>query len=131
MQEPQKSKLLYIIHISLIVIGFGLVGSFISSIYGLWRRGDIVSEKEAYLRQLEKEQIQLKNQLSYTLTQEFIEEEARNKLNMIKPGETLVVLPQESSSASELVSTMMVLPQEAVSQKSTIVLWWNLFLGRE
>lgn len=129
MQEPQKPILLNILHVALIIVGFLLIGSFVVSIYNLWRRGDVIEEREAYLKRLEQEQVELKNQLSYTLTQDFIEEEARNKLNMIRPGETLVVLPQTSSPSAENTITTQVANEP--EKESNLGEWWSLFLGKE
>ncbi len=66
-----------------------------------------------------QENQQLKTELSYVKSQEFIEEEARNKLFMVKPGEAGVIVPQELIK-EKIVKKEMALPNW---QK-----WLNLFL---
>ena len=44
--------------------------------------------------QLEARQAQLRQELAYKKTDSFIEEEARNKLNMAKVGEEVFIFPQ-------------------------------------
>lgn len=60
------------------------------------------------LFQLEAQNKQLKLKLSQIKLPEFIEKEARNKLGLAKPGETVVIIPDQkikevltSSSATE------------------------------
>lgn len=125
MQQPQKPKYLVILHIGVVLFGLFLLFNFSYSIYSLWRRGDIVSEREEYLRRLEKEQDELKTELSYTMRPEFIEEEARNKLNLVRPGETLVVLSERESSESALMS----ITGERIPEKRVLSEWVELFIG--
>ncbi len=44
--------------------------------------------------QLEARQAQLRQELTYKKTDTFVEEEARNKLNMVKKGEEIFIFPQ-------------------------------------
>lgn len=125
MQQPQKPKYLVILHIGIVLFGLFLLFNFSYSIYSLWRRGDIVSEREEYLRRLEKEQDELKTELSYTMRPEFIEEEARNKLNLVRPGETLVVLSEHESSESANMS----INKESMPEKRVLSEWFQLFVG--
>lgn len=106
--------------------------SLSQSIYTLWRRGDIVEERLTHLKTLEKEQDELKTQLSYTLRPEFIEEEARNKLNMVLPGETMVIVPDASSEAS-LRSTQTDMDSaveefQELPTKRIFLRWFDLFV---
>ena len=131
MNQGQKHPLLTVVHVVVVVVGIGFLFHFSFSIYSLWRRGDVVVERELRLKELEKEQEVLKNKLSYSLTTQFIEEEARNKLNMVQPGETLVVLPQEgTNSGIKTTSIENFQSHESVknTKKSVLSQWWSLFL---
>lgn len=54
----------------------------------------IVVKKE--LETLEQKKAQLEKEAQYRQTPEFIEEEARNKLSMVKPGEEVYLKPKIS-----------------------------------
>ena len=57
-----------------------------------------VSEAQANLDNLKKENEDLKKELDFKSSQQFAEEEIRNKLGLVKQGENLVVLPKEENS---------------------------------
>lgn len=123
MNEVQKPKLLTVVHIGLLIIGFGIVFLFAQSIYNLWRKGDVIKERQTTLEALQLEQIELKNKLSDALRPEFIEEEARNKLNLVRQDETLVVLPV---SDGELVASRSAI-ETSIQPVSNLQKWWRFF----
>ncbi len=55
-----------------------------------------LQEGENKIAQLEEEKSRLEAQIKYKKTPEYIEEIARNKLNMAKPGEEIYMFPQET-----------------------------------
>jgi cell division protein FtsB len=63
----------------------------------------------------------LEGQLKSQQTEEYIEEQARNKLNLIKPGEKAVVLGQKQNQDSDL-------PAEADLPQKNWEKWRYLFL---
>ena len=83
----------------------GLFFILILIIYALIKnsgREEIVSNNTAKLSQeiqaIEKENRELAELIKYFSSSEFVDKEAREKLNMIKPGEKVVVVPQENNS---------------------------------
>jgi len=50
------------------------------------------------LEKEKKDNLRLKSQLTFVKSDQFIEEEARNKLFMVKPGESGVILPSNLGS---------------------------------
>ena len=76
-------------------------------------RDDVVSleEKRAYLEET----------LKYKKTEEYIEERARNALNLIKPGERVFVTPEVLAGSAEGTE---VIPQNM--EKSNVQLWLEL-----
>ena len=94
------------------------------SVYSLWRKGDIVEEKRASLQRLEREQETLKKDLSLTYTQGFIEQEARNKLGLVKPGETIVYVTQDATNTAK--STVEVQTEEKTTL-TPLQQWIKLF----
>lgn len=76
------------------VIGLLMIFSLSGSIMTFWQRGNIVVEEEKRLLKLQKKNEELKKQLAETQTPEFVEKQAREKLNMSKDGEIVVILPK-------------------------------------
>lgn len=58
---------------------------------------------------------QLEKDLQFAKTDEFVEEKARNELNMVKPGEQVFVVSKAVSSGAEVkgVENTVNLPQKA------------------
>lgn len=68
--------------------------SFISSTFRVVRRGSRLIEAKKELESLQKQKIALEKKSAYRSSPEFVEEEARNKLNMVKPGEEVYLKPK-------------------------------------
>ncbi len=77
------------------IIIFGLIltiNGLLHSIYDLWHKQDLVTSAQKKLdREKEKNQ-KLKAQYSLSQTPGFIEEQAHNKLLLVKPGEQQVLM---------------------------------------
>ena len=59
------------------------------------RHGERLSSAAETVFKLEAKNRELKKKLSQVQSQQFIEEQARNKLGLGKAGETLVIIPDE------------------------------------
>lgn len=79
----------------LLIVSLFLVAAAARNTLGLLRRGDQIKEAEEKVRELEEEQARLLEVKEGVESEEFIEREAREKLGLAKPGETVVVLPPE------------------------------------
>ena len=86
-----KNRLLQII---IIIIGVILIIKLWGDIRRLLEASNQIKLAQQKVEDLEKEKNELEEKKKYYQSEEFIEEEARNKLNMAKPGETIVILPQ-------------------------------------
>jgi len=82
-----------LVKLAIVVIGIGLIISLSRNIYRLFKAGDQVKLAQEKLEKLEKEHQELLGKKEYYESEEFIEQEARNRLNLGKPGETVVILP--------------------------------------
>lgn len=69
--------------------------NLVNQIYVAFKASDRLSEAAGRLYNLEIKNKELKNKLEEVKTQEFIEAEARDKLGLVKEGETVVVISQE------------------------------------
>lgn len=107
--------------IFILIIGICLIVKLTGDIRHLLKASEQVKLTGQRVLELEEEKKRLLEKKEYYQSEEFIEEEARNKLNMAKPGETIVILPP---NVGELVGR---------SQKETFTplpnwkKWWNLF----
>lgn len=85
----------HLIHLFLLIIGLYLVVSLSRSIFSLTLKTKAVDEARRKVDIELVENSKLAKELTQTQGQEFIEKVARDKLNMSKKGETVVVVPQD------------------------------------
>jgi cell division protein FtsB len=74
-----------------------IIKDLVYSIYTLWSKKDLLVAAEKQLEREKRENLQLRANLTEVKKPEFVEEEARNKLFFIKPGESIVVLPENTA----------------------------------
>lgn len=90
-----------------VVLFFLLIINGLShSIYDLWHKQDLVTSAQKKLTEEKLKNQKLKADFSVVDSPEFIENEARNKLFLVKPGEQGVIIPQnlEIKEESSLVA---------------------------
>lgn len=107
-----------LILLGIIVVLLLLIKNIVSSILSLRQNSHIVTS----LEQQEKDELQkrefLKQQLYFSKTPEFIENEAREKLGMVKPGEYIVLAPPPKKDEKKSV---------VIDNSPNWKKWWNLF----
>ncbi len=108
-----------ILFFTTVIVGILIINSLARSTYDLWHKQDLVVSVQEDLDKEKKERQKLEAQLSYVKSNEFIEREARNKLFMVKPGESGVIVP------SDLIEKKT---QKKVSEPPNWQKWLNLFL---
>ncbi|MDP1722270.1 MAG: septum formation initiator family protein [Candidatus Gottesmanbacteria bacterium] len=111
-----------VIRIIIIVVSAFMIVNLSRSIWDLWRRRDILGERQAVLRRVEAEHARLQKELDYAQSPEFIEQEARNRLGLGKEGETVVLLPK-----SQITN-----PNDQTNEEKEEIIpnwkrWWRLF----
>ena len=79
-----------------VIVSLIIINGLIHSIYSLWNKQDLIKDANNRLAQEKSENARLKARLKEVNSPEFIEEEARNKLFLVKPGESPVILPDLS-----------------------------------
>ena len=84
-----------IIFFVILAISILVINNLIRSIFTLWQKHDLVTLAQKELARQKQENQRLKSQLSYVKSKEFIEEQARNKLFLVKPGEQEVLIPED------------------------------------
>lgn len=90
-----------IFYILIIIASIYISNNLIQSIYNLLQKKDLVTQARTELAQERNEYEKLKDQLQRVNRVDFIEEEARNKLFMVQPGEQIVLVPHEVLQASD------------------------------
>jgi len=113
-----KKRLLRII---IIFLGVILIGKFTKDLRRLLSATQQIKKAEERVAKLEEQRKQLSEKYQYYQTPEFIEEEARNKLNMAKPGETIVILP---NNLNELLNHRQKFQENSLPNWRK---WWKLF----
>ncbi|MBI2195933.1 MAG: septum formation initiator family protein [Candidatus Levybacteria bacterium] len=111
-----KKILFAVLTLSLILVIIGLS----RSIYDLWKKQDLVISYQKQLAKQKAENQALKQKLSTTNNPKFLEEQVRDNLFMVKPGEQDVIISKEL-----LIGTSSAKPieEEIANWKK----WWHLF----
>jgi cell division protein FtsB len=86
-----KKLILGLIIIIVLIIAYNLIRQIMEAV----KSGERLSESAEAVYKLEIKNKELKEKLTQIKSPEFLEEEIRNRLGFAKPGETIVVIPQE------------------------------------
>lgn len=84
------------------------------------RRLDIL---KAEVAQLEQKREELEATAEYYKTDDFIEKEARDKLNMVKPGEKIVIITDDKSQGGEVATDQETIEEQIPNWEK----WRRLF----
>ena len=98
-----------------------IINSLVHSIVDLWNKQDLVDRARHELNKEKQLNEELKAQLTYVKSEEFVESQARDKLFLVKPGESEVIVPPELIKKKEEQKSS---PPPAWKQ------WVDLFLGK-
>lgn len=110
-----------IVFFSILFASVVIINSLLHSIYSLWQKQDLIVKANQNLEKEKKDNNILKNQLAEVKKSDFVEEEARNKLFLAKPGEGVIMLPQDALSASHASR------QVHYDTRPNWLKWWELF----
>lgn len=89
-----------------------------SNVVRLVRVGQEVKQVENELAGAQKRNEELKKEFQYVQSDEFVEKEAREKLGLGKPGETVLIIPKEEPSYAK-----------ATEGKPNWWKWYELYIG--
>ena len=81
-----------------LILGIWLVVALSRDLWQLLKKKDRIEKMIVKKEDLFTENQELKEKLNYVESEEFVEKEAREKLNMAKEGEVVVVLPDNEFS---------------------------------
>jgi len=114
------------ISVVLLILSIGLIRSSFEVFKGVGRMSDL--EKE--VTGLQNKEKKLKESIEYKKTAEYIEEKARNDLNLIKPGESVYVLSgpgSEGYADKKVLSTSSNRLGKKRVENSNWYKWYRLF----
>lgn len=110
-----------LVFFTILIIALVIINNLAHSIYGLWQKKTLIVKAQQEFDRQKKENLELKNKLQIVKKPQFIEEEARNKLFLAKPGEGVVLIP---SGAIEATGTA----QPTITDiRPNWQKWWQLF----
>lgn len=104
----------------IVVTSLFIINNLVKSIYSLWQKQDLIVKVKQAVEKEKKKNLQLKQQLISIKSPEFVEQEARDKLFLSKPGEQIIILPSPNPPP-QLYKTVEKGSQPAWRK------WWNLF----
>jgi len=84
-----------IIYILFIILTLGFFYNFGRQIYESLQSGSRFDREVEDLSKLQQKNFELKKRLEEVGSTQFIEEQARDKLNLSRSGETMMIIPQE------------------------------------
>lgn len=82
-----------ILYFVIIIAAFFILHNLAQSLYTVWQKKDLILEAQHTLEREKKENREMKAKLAQAKGQDFVEEEARDKLFMAKPGEKILIIP--------------------------------------
>jgi len=108
------------IYIGMVIVLLLMINGLLHSIYDIWHKQDLLTSAQ---KQLDREKLlnqKLKGELSFAQTPQFLEEQAHNKLFLVKPGEQEVLIsPNLLKSQNQ--------PQKQTQNIPNWQQWLNLF----
>lgn len=110
-----------LIHLVILIASIGLIINLSRDIPRLLGAGDQVELAERRLQELEEDHQKLLTKREYYQSEEFVEKEARDKLNMSRPEETVVILPPD---VGQLLGQS---ERKSMPEITNWEKWWALF----
>lgn len=109
--------------LALALVGFAYGRSY----YQAYKVKKEIESLQEQVRKLEKKRLESMKILSYVMSNDFVEEKARVELNLKKPGEHVIVMPDEETAPNAPVRQ----PAEDLSGQTEAnpIKWWKYFFG--
>lgn len=121
-----SSKIFFILGI--VIFGF-LLFALLNKFFESREIDQEIRESEEEIARLETKNSELKELLSYLDTDAFLEQEARLKFNMQKPGESVMVVPEGSGDEKRKNDLAVLTAEEKF--RSNPAKWWDYFFSQQ
>jgi cell division protein FtsB len=89
----------------ILIVGLVLAVKTGMNVYRLWKLGGRVEDVQKQVVAAEAENKELQAKLEYVKSEDFVEKEARDKLGYGKPGEEIVVIPEQDNTQYSVLNT--------------------------
>jgi cell division protein FtsB len=106
-----------------VVLSILIINNLVHSIIDLWQKQSFLITASQSLKREEKKNQELQSQLKKVSQKQFVEEQARDKLLLVKPGEETIILP--TGMIAQPSSNL----QSSASSKPHWQTWWELFFN--
>jgi len=113
-----------VIYLSIIIVGLLISFGLARNLYVTYQNSQLLTSAKEKLDRLRAENLRLKEEHTAASDPNFIEREARNRLGLVRPGETVVILPASGAAFPSSLSGEAVKPTRPVWQQ-----WLGLFFG--
>lgn len=114
-----QSRLFWLVTVPLLILALIGLGR---AYYQDYQVAQEIRALQDQVSQLQKKKIESAALLSYVMSPDFVEERGRTELNLKKPGERVLVIPQEHRVTGTVANDP--LPE---SKASNPVRWWYYF----
>lgn len=111
-----------LIFIVIVIASLFVMQNMVRSIYSLWQKRDLLTQRENELVKQKQEHARLTEEQRKIESEGYIEKEARNKLFLQKPGESRVVVDKRFLEA---MSGAKIAVKKDTRQNWQQ--WWELF----
>ena len=121
----------------LLLLGFiWLVVNVVNVYYRKYKINKEIEDLKAQIASTQKSNQQISEMIDYLGSKDYLEKEARGKLNMKKPGEEVVIIEppkQQTTSVQEVLPGKNEtgkndnLAQEPPKSESNLAKWWKFF----
>lgn len=111
-----------ILKLAVLCFNMLLIVNLSRSIYEIWKKKDIVHEREVALREAQEQNEELKKKIADAESPEFIEKTAREKLGLVKDKEVVVLM-----DTSKIVSKDSENEVKSLDTDPNWKRWWKLF----
>ena len=106
-------------YIVVVIVLLLMINGLLHSIYDIWHKQDLVTSAQKQLDRAKLENQKLKAELSFAQTPQFLEEQAHNKLFLVKPGEQEVLISPSLTGKNQVQKQTQNIPNWQQ--------WLNLF----
>ncbi|MCL5439201.1 MAG: septum formation initiator family protein [Patescibacteria group bacterium] len=110
-----------ILFFTVLIASIFIINGLVRSICGLWQKQGLVATAQKELDRQKQENKNLKKKLTEVQNPKFLEEQARNKLLLVKENEQEVIIPKEFLGASDSARG------KKSDSRPNWQKWWDLF----
>ena len=99
-----------ILFVAAVIICLFIINNLAHSIFDLSQKQHLLTQTGQELTKKQAENATLKRKLAAAQGNTFVEQQARDKLFLVKPGEEQVILPGNLDKTKQMETTMQVAP---------------------